>query len=586
MQVFLIKIIVVVLTLVLAACTAIDSDTILTTAEVADQTSIPDAYAPIRNVLFVISAGQWLAIAFASKLNMVSRQIVLPLQHLTTQTTLEMSAGNLDTLVKLKRPNERGVLATTFNLITNQLRGLTQELKEERNFVSGTLDTEEQLRVCAQRDRLLAEIALRIRNSLELKQILNTTVTEVRHFLQADRVFILINNFGEDPYAQIVAESVAPNWHPIGQWKPRDEEHLREFRAFFAYERVEVIHDTMSGQLTPAIAQDCLEYQIKAFLSVPIMLGDRILALLAVSQCSGPRQWQPFEIDLLEKLGTQVAIAIGQAQLYQKVQNLNASLECQVEERTAQLQQKMQELQALYQTKDVFLHAFSHDLRTPIMGTSLVLKNLLNQAEEEVTLSRSLLERMVQSSDRQLNLINSLLEAHSSEVQGLILHREPVQLSQMIQRLVEDLEPLATKHQATLTNLVSEELPVINVDPTQLSRVFENLLTNALKHNQPGLSLTLNATLEEDSIRCTVADDGQGMSQQQCDRLFDLYYRGGNSRHFSGIGLGLYLCRQIIMAHGGEIGVISSVGAGTTFWFTFPLTIDTPLENCCVQQDF
>ncbi|HAJ60536.1 MAG TPA: histidine kinase, partial [Cyanobacteria bacterium UBA8543] len=277
---------------------------------------------------------------------------------------------------------------------------------------------------------------------------------------------------------------------------------------------------------------------------------------------------------------------IGQAQLYQKVQNLNASLECQVEERTAQLQQKMQELQALYQTKDVFLHAFSHDLRTPIMGTSLVLKNLLNQAEEEVTLSRSLLERMVQSSDRQLNLINSLLEAHSSEVQGLILHREPVQLSQMIQRLVEDLEPLATKHQATLTNLVSEELPVINVDPTQLSRVFENLLTNALKHNQPGLSLTLNATLEEDSIRCTVADDGQGMSQQQCDRLFDLYYRGGNSRHFSGIGLGLYLCRQIIMAHGGEIGVISSVGAGTTFWFTFPLTIDTPLENCCVQQDF
>ena len=684
------KIIVVVLTLALAACAAIDSDTMLTPAAVAGNTSVFEAYAPIQNVLFVICTVQGLAIAFASKLLNIfcSRRFVLPLQQLT-QASIEISAGNLNTPLKLNRCNEPGVLATTFNLIRTQLRGLIQERKEEQNFLWAILDTvgalvfvldtqgrfirfnraceqmtgysakevegkhfwdlfvpreeviaaktafqklraaqfpnqyekywvvrdgsrrlitwsntalvnadgslkyfitsgiditerkqaEEQLHVCAQRDRLLTEMAWRIRNSLDLKQILNNTVTEVQHFLQADRVFIMINDFCEDLYAQIVAESVAPNWHPIGQWTPRNEEHLREFRAFFAHERVEVIHDTTSGELTPAIAQDCLEYQIRAFLSVPIMLGDRILALLAVSQCSGPRYWQPFEIDLLEKLGTQVAIAIGQAQLYQQVQNLNAGLERQVEERTAQLQQKMQELQALYQTKDVFLHAFSHDLRTPIMGTSLVLKNLLNQSEEEVTLSRSLLERMVQSSDRQLNLINSLLEAHSSEVQGIILHCEPVQLCQMTQRLVEDLEPLVSKNQATLTNLVPNELPIISLDPTQLLRVFENLIANALKHNQPGLSITLNATLEFNSIRCTVADDGQGMSKQQCDRLFDLYYRGGGSRHFTGIGLGLYLCRQIIMAHGGEIGVISSIGAGTTFWFTLPLTINIPLEE-------
>jgi signal transduction histidine kinase len=178
---------------------------------------------------------------------------------------------------------------------------------------------------------------------------------------------------------------------------------------------------------------------------------------------------------------------------------------------------------------------------------------------------------MVQSSDRQLNLINSLLEAHSSQVQGIILHCEPVQLGQLIQRFVEDLEPLATKNQASLTHLEADKLPAASADPTQMRRVFENLITNALKHNPPGLSLTLSATLEQDCIRCTVADNGVGMSQQQCDRLFDLYYRGGNTRHSTSIGLGLYLCRQIITAHGGEIGVISSPGAGATFWFTLPL---------------
>jgi signal transduction histidine kinase len=75
-------------------------------------------------------------------------------------------------------------------------------------------------------------------------------------------------------------------------------------------------------------------------------------------------------------------------------------------------------------------------------------------------------------------------------------------------------------------------------------------------------------TVEGEKVRCAIADNGVGIEQQQCDRLFDLYYRGASSRSLSGIGLGLYLCRQIIKAHGGEIGVISSPGQGTTFWFT------------------
>jgi signal transduction histidine kinase len=70
---------------------------------------------------------------------------------------------------------------------------------------------------------------------------------------------------------------------------------------------------------------------------------------------------------------------------------------------------------------------------------------------------------------------------------------------------------------------------------------------------------------------CTVSDNGVGMSQQQSEHLFDLYFRGGNVRNSLSLGLGLYLCRQIITAHGGEIGVKSAQGEGATFWFTLPL---------------
>jgi two-component system sensor histidine kinase/response regulator len=126
----------------------------------------------------------------------------------------------------------------------------------------------------------------------------------------------------------------------------------------------------------------------------------------------------------------------------------------QLQEQNAQLQQQMLELQELNSLKEEFLHAVSHELRTPIMGTLLVLKNLLSKSGETVTISRSILKRMIHSSERQLNLLNSLLEAHSNEMRGILLCCEPVQLNPMIQDLTAELEPLLTKNQVKLINLI------------------------------------------------------------------------------------------------------------------------------------
>ncbi|WP_292873256.1 ATP-binding protein [Nostoc sp. LPT] len=220
----------------------------------------------------------------------------------------------------------------------------------------------------------------------------------------------------------------------------------------------------------------------------------------------------------------------------------------------------------------VFFHAVSHDLRNPVLGTLMVLKNLLARSEENIAISRSILERMIQSSDRQLNLINSLMETHISEVQGVVLQRQTVQLLTVVEAAIADLEPLLAQNQAKLTNLVSADLPLVNADPTQLWRVFSNLIVNALKHNPPELLLTINATRKDEMIYCTVSDNGVGISQQQSERLFDLYFRGANIGNSVSLGLGLYLCKQIIHAHGGEIGVNSALDAGATFWFTLPIS--------------
>jgi two-component system sensor histidine kinase/response regulator len=311
------------------------------------------------------------------------------------------------------------------------------------------------------------------------------------------------------------------------------------------------------------------------------------------------------------------------------------NLQKQLQEQNQLLQQEIRDRQKAEQALRVFLHSISHDLRNPVTGMLMVLKNLLNRPwsavsnqssppptpqeqkslpilpyqggseggqtidnPQETILLRSTLERMATSCERQLNLINSLVESHEYEVWGVPLQCEPLSLHQLTQRLVEEWQPMLKSNQATLKNLVSAELPPLYADPNQLWRVFSNLIANALKHNPPGITLTLSAevinqelgererrqgevensqsnnqqpTTNNKMLRCCVADDGVGMTTEQCDRLFELYTRGTSIRRTAGLGLGLYLCRQIITAHGGEIGVITRPKCGATFWFTLPV---------------
>ena len=497
---------------------------------------------------------------------------------------------SLDYRIVLPDGSER-VVCEQSEIYKGGISGTVQDVTERKHV-------EAQLRAAAERDGLLGEMALRIRRSLNLDQILNTTVAEVRQFLNADRVFIgqidRVSDDNRQPEASgkpqerqlsthlkglVIAESVDPSYPSLRNLIVDDEVSLQEWRSLFEESRVRVIEDTatLAVALSPQIAAYYSQYQVRALLGVPILLGDEFYGALVVNQCDQPRHWQSWEIDWLTSLATQVAIAIQQAKLYRQITELNTHLEAQVEERTQELSAKMTELQELNQLKDVFLQAVSHDLRTSLLGMSMVFNNLYHSSGEMATLSRPLLERMITSSEHQLDLINSLLEDHFHEERELELHGEPVHLDTLVQDLIAEYSPRLAQNQATLNSRIPGDLPLITADSTQLRRVLENLLANALKHNPPGLNLILQITVEDEMIRCALQDDGVGMSQQQQKSLFKLYIRGLHSQHLTGIGLGLYKCRQIITAHGGQIDVVSAPGAGSTFWFTLPLDVSKGL---------
>ena len=238
------------------------------------------------------------------------------------------------------------------------------------------------------------------------------------------------------------------------------------------------------------------------------------------------------------------------------------------------------------QKLQLFMHAVSHDLRNPVTGTLILLKNLPTR-EAGALLAPTVLQQMVEGQERQLSLINTLLEAHNQEIKGILVNPHPLQLAELVQDILSDLQPLLQQANGKVKNLVVAELPMIRADPLHLRRVYDNLITNALQYNQPGVCITLSADVQRNYLYCTVSDNGQGIALK-ADRLdtgqslFDNYSRGSSKRQPLHLGLGLHICQQIVQAHGGEIGVESQVDQGTTFWFTLPIVTalqQVPMRN-------
>jgi two-component system sensor histidine kinase/response regulator len=248
-----------------------------------------------------------------------------------------------------------------------------------------------------------------------------------------------------------------------------------------------------------------------------------------------------------------------------------------IELQNLDLKTEVSDRQRAEEALTIFLHAVSHDLRNPVTGLLMVLNNLSQSAtspEANILLPRATLERMRQSGDRQLALINSLLESHVNDVHGIIIHPQPVRIEEIVVAAIDDLQPLLDQEDAEVNLQISDDLPLILADSTHICRVFQNLISNAIKHNPPNLKLTISAQLNpENMMLCEVADNGVGMTSQQSEHLFELYVQGKpqqiNRRSLS-LGLGLYICRQIVQAHGGAIWVIGEINVGSRFFFTLP----------------
>lgn len=227
------------------------------------------------------------------------------------------------------------------------------------------------------------------------------------------------------------------------------------------------------------------------------------------------------------------------------------------------------ETEQLVYRRDEFFSIASHELKTPI--TSLkAYTQLLLMDDGDMPSSEQMLRRMDRQIDKLTALINDLLDASKVESGQLLFYKQPFQLKQMAQKVVEETQSLSVDHQLTFQ---ADSNAIVNADRERIEQVLRSFLSNALKYAPRSKDIDVAIYEKEAEIICSVRDFGNGIAPEEQHRIFDRFYRisGNNLNTFPGLGLGLFISKAIIEKHNGKIGVESEKGKGTVFYFSLPV---------------
>ncbi|MDY0012915.1 MAG: PAS domain S-box protein [Rhodocyclaceae bacterium] len=246
-------------------------------------------------------------------------------------------------------------------------------------------------------------------------------------------------------------------------------------------------------------------------------------------------------------------------------------------EREQELEAAKAEAERANQAKSAFLSGMSHELRTPL-NAILGFAQLMGLNRELPPDQRGNLEEILKAGRHLLDLVNEVLDLAKVESGKVELSLEPVSFDELAQSTINLLRPLASQRDVSLRLEPPGDDPVwFRADRLRTKQVIVNLLSNAIKYNHPGGSATLRlAQIDGGPLRIEVADTGPGLSPEAQQALFQPFQRLDGTQDIEGTGIGLVISKRLVEAMGGQIGVDSQPGAGSTFWLELPV-IDPPL---------
>ncbi len=260
-----------------------------------------------------------------------------------------------------------------------------------------------------------------------------------------------------------------------------------------------------------------------------------------------------------------------QKEYQEQLRVLNAELEQRVSDRTAQLEESIR-------IRDEFLSIAAHELRTPVTSLHGFIQLMLRQLDKETPLDPEAARRHLQIMDRQstklTRLIAQLLDVSRLEAGRLSLELQRTDIAKLTRDLVEQAQRNTTEHTLTV-NAPPSYMSLI--DPIRLEQVIVNLLNNAIKYSPEGGQISVDLSAADDqTIQLSVTDQGMGIAPEDREHIFERFYQGHKDQNIDGMGLGLYISKQIVQLHGGHLRAEFPPEGGTRLIVHLPFYAEDP----------
>jgi signal transduction histidine kinase len=415
---------------------------------------------------------------------------------------------------------------------------------------------------------VIADLSNKLSSTLDIGRIYKDVSDVIMGSIRVKSLCFLIYESGSNEY-----EAVYNRGFKSGGKKFKSDKGLYE--VFIKKNKPIIVDELkfMGFRLNKKFLKIFNEFEVGVI--VPLNLKDKSLGLIALGNKESGDIINEEDLNTLNIIGSQAALAINNALSYEEIRDFNAKLERRVREATADLREANQKLMKLDETKSEFISIASHQLRTPltiIKGyISMILeKNFgeINEAQEEA------LTKVYQSNERLIQLVENLLNISRIESGRFQYTFERLSIKVLTESAVKELSSMVEKNGLTLKYKAEKNLPEIYFDEEKLRQVILNLIDNALKYSKKGTVL-VEIKKAGNNILFTVSDKGIGISSEDMPNLFKKFSRGSGTSlvHTGGTGLGLYVAKNIIEAHGGKIWA-ESRGSGKGAVFSFCLPID------------
>jgi signal transduction histidine kinase/ActR/RegA family two-component response regulator len=337
---------------------------------------------------------------------------------------------------------------------------------------------------------------------------------------------------------------------------------------------------TYSGKEALTLAKECAPQT--PFIFISGMMGDEVAV-----ECLKAGATDYVLKDRLSRLVPVIKRALKEADeraRRERAEVARHNSESKLEQSNRELRKKNEEIQNFY-------HTLSHELKTPLTSANEFISIVLDGLAGPVTATQTEYLGIARDSCRQLRMcIDDLLDTTRLDTGKMVLDFKPASLAELVQRVTAAMKPKAAEKNIHLHDEVMPDAPMITMDEHRITQVISNLLTNAIKYTPAGGSIHVKlqpAPEHVDLVQVSVSDTGCGIPRAERDRIFDRLYqvRAGDAATEKGIGLGLFLCRELVELHGGRIWVESHVGGGSTFAFVLPKNQQALRSNVLVIDD-